>query len=187
MQATVKRSCFHWISHRGSQATNLEEAQVSPALLSAAPTALHCPMAWCDVARGDSWPGVTHAQGCAWACWLISPWPLTGGPPAQAATREGRKANEPRQTGPAIWSIGLSWDSSVLVRKWGSGDRSWWEYIPPSWRGRLVRHADRGLLLELSSLRNLGALHGRVPHFSPDNNTSLTGHWNLSKIIVLKC
>lgn len=168
-------------SARGSQATNLEEAQVSPALLSAAPTAPQCPIAWCDVARGDFWPGVTHAQCCAWACWLLFLWPLTGGPPAQSASREGRKANEPRQTGPAIWSISLSWDSSVLVRKGGNGDHSWWEHIPPTCRGRLERHADGGLIMELFSHSNLGVLHGRVPDFSPDTNTSLTAHYKLSK------
>lgn len=46
-QAPAARSYFHWVGHRGSHDTNLEEAQVSTALLSAAPTSLHthCPMA----------------------------------------------------------------------------------------------------------------------------------------------
>lgn len=48
----------------------------------------------------------------------------------------GREAREPRQTGPVTWSIGLSWDGSVLGREAGGcGDHSWWEGIPPSWGG----------------------------------------------------
>lgn len=118
---------------------------VSPAL-GAVPSALHThwPVACCDVARGDSWPGVTHAQGCAWACWLTSPWPLARGPPAWAATRERREAKEPRQTGPTIWSIGLSWDGSVLGRKEGgveitAGGKTSRHPGGAGWRGRSMR------------------------------------------------
>lgn len=118
----------------------------------------HCPTAWHGVAGSDPWPGVTHAQGCAWARWLISPWPQAGGPPAQAATRERREALEPRQTGSATWSIGLSWDGSVLGGK-GGGDHSWREDIPPSWRGKIGRgSASGGPITEFSGLRNLGTL-----------------------------
>ena len=141
-------------------------------MLSATTPSLHthCPTACCEMAGSDPWPGVTHAQGCAWAYWLTSPWPLAGGPPAQAATREGREARKPRQTGPAARSIGLSWDGSVLGGKQGDGDHSCWEDVPPSLRGKTGGGgANRGLITELSSLRKLGAFCGRVPQFSTDN------------------
>lgn len=103
-QAPAARPHFHWVGHRGSAATNLEEAQVSTALLSAAPPpSTHIVPRHCPVAGSHPWPGVTCAEGCTWACWLIYPWPLAEGPPAQAATREERgEKPEPRQTGLAF-------------------------------------------------------------------------------------
>lgn len=126
---------------QGEPSHSLKEAQASPCCaLSNPPPHTHCPTARCDRAGSGPWPGVTHAQGCAWACWLTSPWPLAGGPPAQAATREGREARKPRQTGPAARSMGLSWDGSVLGGKWGDGDHSWWGCSTilegQNWRGR---------------------------------------------------
>lgn len=97
---------------------------------------------------------MTHAQGCTGACWLISPWPLAGGPPAQAATREGREAREPRQTGPATWSLGLSWDGSVLGGKGGVEITAGGKTSHRSGGARV----DGELIMELSSFRNLRAL-----------------------------
>lgn len=93
---------------QGEPSHNLEEVQVGPATLSATTTPSTRMVPQRGAAGSDPWPGVTRAQGCAWACWLISPWPPAGRPPAQAATREGREAGEPRQTGPATWSIHVS-------------------------------------------------------------------------------
>lgn len=88
--------------------------------LPPSPTHIHIVPWHCPVAGSNPWPGVTCAEGCTWACWLIHPWPLAEGPPAQAATREGRGGEpEPRQTGLAIWSIGLSLNGSLL------GGRGW--------------------------------------------------------------
>ena len=139
---------------------NLQGAQVSPALLSATSTSLQmqCPVAWHGGEQPLAWSDPCSGLHPG----LLAHFPLAsaGGPPARAATREGREAREPRQTGPATWSTGLSWDGSVLGGKWEGGDHSWWEDVgggsadrgwnsgtlwpqeprSPSWQGATLLH-----------------------------------------------
>lgn len=74
------KPCFHWAGHRASQAAICRKPR-SAQLCSQQPQ----PPSKCGIRRrhsvveSDPWPGVTRAQGCAWACWLISPWLLQEG------------------------------------------------------------------------------------------------------------
>lgn len=120
---------------RGRPAMNVEQAQVSPsspALLSATPTTsfhIHCPMAWRGRGRPLTWSdpcSLAAAPGPAgsFPFGLQQEGHLLRQPPGR-----GGEAREPRQTGPATGSMGLTLDGSVLGKKGGG------------WRSQLVgRH-----------------------------------------------
>lgn len=197
MQGPGDRPCFHWVGHRESQATIYRKPEsVQLCSQQPLPPSKHS-VPQHGVVGSDPWPRMTHAQGCAEPAGSF--FLGFGGRATCSGGHQGgeREAREPRQTGPATWSTGLSWDGSVLGgKRGGRGDHSWWEDIPPSWglkfRGGSVKGgggvgeggADPGTLWP----QELRALGGRGPHFSTDNNTYLIKQpCHLSELIHLKC
>lgn len=158
------------------QALVLSFALGSPAFLHR-----HGPMLW----RGnDPWPGVTHAQGWACACWLIYPWLPAERPPAQAATRGGKE--EPGSQEKQAQQFGPG-----LVLRWLCAGGKGEEEVTAGGKISLhlggTRPGSLGTLLVGAINRTLWPGVIEMAHTSPQILTFIIGQFHvLNKIVYLE-